>query len=418
MRREDTGTPAAGLRRLLRHAFRERASRSPLAIAHPFPAPLSPRLVAALIEASVEEGAVVLDPMAGSGVVPRVATALGRRAIAFDVDPLSRWLIRVHSNGINADRIRESAAAMHARAARRARRWTGLPPEFAHRFDAETAKFIRYWFPVRSIRALLALALELDEVGGMHGDALRLAFSRTIIAKSSGASWALDLPHTRPHRRFGREIDDPLSTFPRHVEAVLRATAAVEHRASATVRAADARSLPLPEDSVDLVITSSPYANAIDYMRSHKFTLVWTGYSLSDLRKIRSSMIGTERGYPAVRDDRRWLEPHLPAVDGARLSQSVLRRFFYDMDSVLKELHRVLRPGGACVLVVGSSRVGSRVVDTPRIVARLGRDNGFHHIATRYRSINPHRRSLPFPSTHDSPLRRRMVREAIVGLAA
>jgi tRNA G10 N-methylase Trm11 len=48
--------------------------------------------------------------------------------------------------------------------------------------------------------------------------------------------------------------------------------------------AANAQHLPLGDNTIDLIVTSPPYAsNAIDYMRAHKFSLVWFGYSIDEL---------------------------------------------------------------------------------------------------------------------------------------
>ena len=57
---------------------------------------------------------------------------------------------------------------------------------------------------------------------------------------------------------------------------------------------ADARQLPIDDESVDLVITSPPYANAIDYMRAHKFSLVWFGEPISELSALRATYIGSD----------------------------------------------------------------------------------------------------------------------------
>ena len=40
-------------------------------------------------------------------------------------------------------------------------------------------------------------------------------------------------------------------------------------------------------------MTSPPYLNAIDYMRTSKFSLVFLGSRLNELRAIRSAAIGT-----------------------------------------------------------------------------------------------------------------------------
>ena len=52
----------------------------------------------------------------------------------------------------------------------------------------------------------------------------------------------------------------------------------------------DARVLRgVDRDSVDAVITSPPYLNAIDYLRGHKLALVWLGYTISRIRGYQST---------------------------------------------------------------------------------------------------------------------------------
>ncbi len=53
-----------------------------------------------------------------------------------------------------------------------------------------------------------------------------------------------------------------------------------------------------------MIVTSPPYAsNAIDYMRAHKFSLVWMGFSVDDLGQRRSRTIGGESTAGMVFDD-------------------------------------------------------------------------------------------------------------------
>src|ERR1700728_481867 len=47
---------------------------------------------------------------------------------------------------------------------------------------------------------------------------------------------------------------------------------------------------------IDLVLTSPPYLNAIDYMRCSKFSLIWMGYTVEELGGIRTESVGTESG--------------------------------------------------------------------------------------------------------------------------
>src|SRR6185369_2834902 len=62
------------------------------------------------------------------------------------------------------------------------------------------------------------------------------------------------------------------------------------------IKRGDARNLSsISNESIDKVITSPPYLNAIDYMRGNKFSLVWLGFSIPGLRDIRSNSIGAEK---------------------------------------------------------------------------------------------------------------------------
>jgi len=328
-------------------------------------------------------------------------------------------MMRVNTSRFNHEAVYRTATTVVEQATRLVTNNAYLDVRFARRFDTETQEFIRYWFTARSRRGLLALMLKIEQVrNGRIRDVLMLAFSRTIIAKFAGVSKAIDLPHTRPHRVAAKVTPDPIQAFPVRLQQLMRRIPDSRLGVNrASIRKGDARRIPLADGTVDLVLTSSPYANAIDYIRAHKFSLIWMRHSIEKLREVRSRMIGAELTMTPSRDDLAWLEGGLP-VDLFPRRTAILRKFFYDMDTVMREIHRVLRTGGACVLVVGKSTLGSHVVNTPAILARIAQQIGFKHLGTRFRQVNPLRRSLPFATCGDSSnaLRKRMAREAIVCL--
>ena len=89
----------------------------------------------------------------------------------------------------------------------------------------------------------------------------------------------------------------PFRMFENQVRQASRAFAETPDAgaASGNFIAADSRSLPLSDNSVDLIVTSPPYANALDYMRAHKFSLVWLGQRVGELGNLRGRYIGAER---------------------------------------------------------------------------------------------------------------------------
>ena len=155
-----------------------------------------------------------------------------------------------------------------------------------------------YWFDGYARRQLASLSIAIARVRDeTTRNVLLCALSRLIITKSSGASLAMDLSHSRPHKKFRRA---PVKPFRKFLEAVDHvAENCVDKKGgdrgpAPRVHLGDARNLPVRDASIDLVVTSPPYLNAIDYIRCSKFSLVWMGYRIPDLRKLRGESVGTE----------------------------------------------------------------------------------------------------------------------------
>src|SRR5205807_82268 len=164
--------------------------------------------------------------------------------------------------------------------------------------DEETRSVIRYWFDGYVRRQLAALASSIRRTHYLATrEALWCGFSRLIITKQAGASLAMDLSHSRPHKKFARA---PVKPFNRFIAAVKAVVSNCPQRGSkkrgpvALMKLGDARKLEVADSSIDLVLTSPPYLNAIDYIRCSKFSLVWMGYRVRQLRHIRGESVGAE----------------------------------------------------------------------------------------------------------------------------
>ena len=264
---------------------------------HPFPARMAPEIALDVIS-GCRESLRVLDPMCGSGTVLAVARSRGHSAVGVDLDPLAVLTSKVWTTTVDAELLREQAATalIRARHIFGSMRTRDLYPPNA---DAETQRFVRYWFDPYARRQLSALALAIQEVQNDETrNALLCAFSRLIITKQSGASLAMDLSHSRPHRAFARAPVKPFSKFLFAVDRVAKGCVDGNVRSpgpAAYVHHGDARSLALADDSIDLVLTSPPYLNAIDYFRCSKFSLIWMGYSIRELRQARAGARGRRR---------------------------------------------------------------------------------------------------------------------------
>ena len=389
---------------------------------HPFPARMAPSI--ALDELPVAKKSkplLVLDPMAGSGTTLLAARTRGHQAYGFDTDPLALLIAEVWCADIDRGTLLSYAQDIHAKA--RARFQTISQGEaYPQGADEETRSFIRYWFDVTNRRQLRALAECIGEVRNRSiRKVLWCAFSRLIIAKARGASWAMDLSHSRPHKVTDKPIFRPLAEFHNAVMRVLDNAPFCEERAQAPrvkVKAGNARSLPFPDSCIDIVITSPPYLNAIDYLRCNKFSLVWMGYTIPWLRQLRSDNIGTEVSDSGSLEESLVKRAFNVAgkVDSLpNRDRRMLARYVRDMDAVVGEIARVLKPRGRCVLVIGDCTMRGVFVRNSEMLKTLAKPYGLRSESVVARELPANRRYLPPPSSdHAGELLQGRMREEIV----
>ena len=364
---------------------------------HAFAAKFPPQLPRAFIEDLTSPGELVLDPMAGSGTAVVEAAVCGRvgigAALATAICDAKTRAVDPEVFAVLSDEIADHARLTIAHNG----------PNYAARalasFDAESSAFVRYWFTNETIVELAALR---DAVWTLTKTPYRrlfeVLFSSIIVTKSGGVSLARDLAHSRPHRVEGKPIKSAIQFFAEKAQKLkntlreVRSWPGISH-----VLRSDSRRLPLADETVDLVITSPPYANAIDYVRAHKFSLVWLGHSVQSMSRFRRCYIGAEVGLPAgerLRSETgNATVERIQRVDSRRAG--VVRRYFCDMWAALREMHRVLKAGKAAVVVVGSSTVRGVTVPTAVVLAELGESAGFKVVGVKERMIDRDRRLMP-----------------------
>ncbi|HML27766.1 MAG TPA: hypothetical protein PKE16_02805 [Hyphomicrobium sp.] len=350
-------------------------------------------------------GSRVLDPMCGSGVVVRQSALLGHKAVGFDIDPLAVLMSRVWTHKGSHESLNELASKVVASAMRRrAFSHTNLPWVAQ---CPETLSFVEYWFsePQRSMLARIAWAIRSlkQQEEEWASDCLWLALSRIIITKHVGASLAWDVSHSRPHRKREENDFDVLNGFTKAVARLSTLLDGEPIQKAGVVRRGDCRQLRgVKHSSVDAVITSPPYLNAIDYLRGHKLALVWMGYSIPELRRLRSSSIGTERAkdHGQNPEGMRKLESAVRSIQ--RLPQrqrSIVHKYAVDASLMLSEMKRVLSPEGLLVLVLGDSNLRGVPVYNSRIFKHLARECGFVLESEYKHPLASDRRYLPMSDT-------------------
>jgi DNA modification methylase len=229
------------------------------------------------------------------------------------------------------------------------------------------------------------------------------------------------LAHTRPHLDKTKIPKNAVDQFAVRLRKNLASIAQLSANGAMVVSVAgDARYIPFADQSVDLIVTSPPYANAIDYMRAHKFSLVWLGQSVANLSRLRAEYIGSERlagaGYAALPDGPETIIRKLAERDGNKAS--ILRKYYSEMQRVMSEMYRVLRDGSASIIVVGTSTMRDLDVQTHHCLADIAAELGFDVVGIAKRRLDRNKRMMParFGRKTDSMIEQRMHEEHVIGL--
>lgn len=374
---------------------------------------MAPQLAVAALE-SLPPGAIVLDPMCGSGTALHAAASRGFTAYGFDVDPLAVLLAKVATSHVLGQTVRRAAL----RVVQEADSSTGAVAQWIAA-DQETLEFTEFWFGESQRSYLHSLAVALAPRRGPAADALRVALSRTIVTKDRGASLARDVSHSRPHKVGDSTDYDVRAGFLAAADKVAGWMDDNRVAKRSAVSLGDSRRLPKKlGGAVDLVITSPPYLNAIDYLRGHRLALVWLGHQLPRLRAIRSASVGTERGLsdpgPVVHSVAR---AAAALGDLPQRERRMMYRYCTDLVRVCFELERVLMPGGELVAVVGNSNLRGVFVSNSDAFRTAAERSGLTLVEERVRDLPTQHRYLPPPTSTRSTLAKRMKTETVLRLS-
>lgn len=411
---------------------------------HSFPAKFPPQLPKKFIYELTEIGDTVLDPMVGSGTTVLEAFLAGRRAIGVDIDPLALMISRVKVTHADKHSLKTISEQICSKSKLKLETESDrINRQIQEIWDVKTKEFMDYWFSKQTQAELYALVEEIEKLTDQTTrDFFTIAFSSIIITKSGGVSLALDLGHTRPHkakvvngknmndddnispakkRILSKNIGSAIEDFKRRTNKNLSGLVEEkEARFTPQLFFGNAQKLDIEDNSIDLIVTSPPYAsNAIDYMRAHKFSLVWLGNSIEKLSKMRKEYIGSEVVIESA------LENLLPNTTNIinKISKidskkgKVLHSYYSEMFRVLKEMHRILKNGKVAIVVVGTSQMRSINTETAECFVEIGKSIGFEVPKISIRSLDRNRRMLPIGGTPNlnSLIQQRMYEEYVIG---
>jgi site-specific DNA-methyltransferase (cytosine-N4-specific) len=354
---------------------------------HEYRGKFFPQLVRALLNyARLPEGALVLDPMSGSGTTNCEVRLLGMRAIGMDLNPLSVLIAKTKCDLLTADPAELQADATRILRSLRTERTAGVIRNIP--WTSEDRAYLSRWFDAE---ALVDVAMILSAIGVEQTTSsafLRLSLSNVLRRVSWQKNDDLRVrKEIVPYPRglaldlFGERVEGQLKKLIPFLHAVREGHGATTMHA-ADVREGDSRiigdTLSQYAGMCDALITSPPYATALPYLDTDRLSLIALGLlPRADHRTRDTLMIGNREVTEAQRralwasymERKADLPPSVQElVDGLGRSYhhdsvgfrrrnlpALIAKYFLDMTAVLQSSLSLMRKGAPAFFVVGSN---------------------------------------------------------------
>ncbi len=337
----------------------------------------SPEIVEYALKQEKTKG-ILLDPFCGTGTSLLTAKANNLESRGIDASELAVFVSKVKCANYEEKDVVEARDFMKDLFKKRTE--PAIKWDF-ELFDPKTA------FPKRNLNDILYVreAIEKSECSGKVRDLLLLAL---VSALPQSSLMIKDGGVLRPDRK--KRTMPAKDAFKRKVKQVLSdiENAAITGK-EPDIRLGDARVLPYEADSCDIIVTSPPYLNNVDYSKIYGLELSLLALDKEITKQTRSRSL---RSF-LQKDAKPKYVPEEVSEVGNRIP--VVGAYFADMENSISEMKRVLKKGGSSYVIVSNSVIYEEHILVDEILAVIGERLGLQSeiIVGAYRvaDVKPYR---------------------------
>lgn len=356
---------------------------------HAYKGKFYPQLAKCLLNiASMNDGAVLLDPFCGSGTTLLEGYLNGFSTYGCDMHPLAAKIARAKTEILDVypDILTAVVTTIQDACMSAPKLYSTDTSEFAQ----DCLEEIHRWFPAPVIAKMnwLLKTIRKNSAGSIR-DFLEVILSSIVRDVSQQDPSDLRIRYRKELLKDANVLElfgDQLAIQYARVEKFWRIRGRAPSRfCQAHVVEGDNRvqstfdQLGLAPGSVDLVLTSPPYATALPYIDTDRLSLLTLfGLSSSDRRPLDGGLIGSRE---ISRIERRRIESlsnsdsGLPPVCCKFLAQmrsrlakdedagfrkqnmpALMMRYLVDMQAALRNVQVVCKPGAEAMIVIGDNR--------------------------------------------------------------
>jgi len=368
---------------------------------HVYPAKFIPQIPRWAFQYSeLKPKSIVLDPFCGSGTTLVEAVVSGFNGYGIDINPLARLLTEAKTTPLYTDDYTQLVDDLELLIKRIN---STLPKSLNILSDKKSDLHPNweFWFPEQSMAKLLTIKMVIQSFEPAKKKGLKekqisnlqtfyLACLSSVLKKSS----LFDEKQIKVRKDKSKSPDsliDPVTALQqsiiKNLPGVIATSKSINlHKGTkAKVIGSRAQNIPLPNQSVDHIVTSPPYLNAIDYAMAHKYSLFLLDLVTPDQYKdhCRDYIGVTERAVRTQEYNNNIIETGNPIADEFianhrnsnhtvdKVRAYIVSEYFIDMKKALSEFYRVLRKGSRLIIVVGDNIIRKQFIPTSEIIQEI-----------------------------------------------
>ena len=349
---------------------------------HKYPAKFFPELPRWLIKRYSKEGDIILDPFLGSGTTNVEALLNKRHSVGIDVDPFSRYLSKVKTTPLDKEALKQSQEEL-------LKIIEDFNPTAVDEKTIPTFPYRDNWFNEEITLELAYIRNNIEELDFNQEirDFYRICFSSIIRSVSNADN---NCTRTVIRKKLNKKIcpSDALTKFVKTILTNIPKMIAFSIKCPDNIDVKfpednDARDIKYPENYFNLAVTSPPYANALDYPRTHQLEIYWLGLANGSLTPLKKKHVGTE----SVSVEEYKLLHEIGIAEADKVISKIYKKdprrayitykYLKDMKANLKEVYKVLKDGGRYIIVVGNNRIRGEILESWRYILTAAEEECF-----------------------------------------
>lgn len=294
----------------------------------PYVGKIKPGMAHWLIKILSKDGETILDPFCGIGTIPLEADLQGRIGIGVDLNPYAFFI---------------SKAKFDRNSMEEQIKWLDSIKIDISKISLDSCSpFMKKFYHPNTLKEIILLRdLFIKEKNYfLLGCLLGIIHGHRPGHLSAVTSLVIPFdPKTKP------EYKQVISRLKAKIKRMYSDGFPIKTKSKALH--ADARKLPLDNGSVDLVISSPPYFDTLDYVNDNRLRLEFLGYDFDKKEKLKEELIQNKEDY------------------------------LKEMRKVGLELKRVIKTKGLCVFILGDLHKGKTIINTAENVQKIYEEIGF-----------------------------------------